>query len=80
MPAVSAMALVDVRVMSGVWKAVRPTLKQDPAKIELYRLTDDPGEQRDLAGERPEVVTRLEGILAREHVWSGEFPLVGVDG
>jgi len=66
-------------VMSGVWKAVRPALKQAPAKIELYRLTDDPGEQRDLAAERPEVVTRLEAVLAREHVGSQYFPLAGID-
>ena len=66
-------------VMSGVWKAVRPTLKQDPSKIELYRLTDDPGEQHDLAAERPEVVSRMERLLTEQHVPSADFPLSGID-
>ncbi len=66
-------------VISGVWKAIRPTLKQDAAKIELYRLADDPGEQHDRAAERPEVVARLERILDAQHVPSRDFPLPGID-
>lgn len=66
-------------VMSGVWKAVRPTLKQDASKIELYRLTDDPSEQHDLAADRPEVVARLARILDEQHVPHADYPLPGID-
>lgn len=48
-------------VREGMWKAVRV----DPAKpTELYDLGKDPGERKDLARERPEIVKRMEGLMA----------------
>ncbi len=47
-------------VRMGVWKAVRP--KPD-APLELYHLKDDPGESRNLAADRPEVMARIEKYL-----------------
>lgn len=38
--------------------------KQLKTPLALYNLRDDPGETRDLAAERPEVVTRLEILAA----------------
>ena len=41
-----------------------PRLKpQDPEPPELYNLADDPGEQRNLAGENPDRVRRMLGAL-----------------
>ena len=67
-------------VWSGRWKAVRQHLRKGPAETELYDLEADPGEATDLAADREDVVARLEGIMAREHQQSAEFPLLGLDG
>lgn len=64
---------------SNRWKAVRQRLRKGPAVTELYDLTADPGEKNDLAADQPDVVARLEGIMAREHRRSAEFPLAGLD-
>jgi arylsulfatase A len=66
----------SVRV--GDWKAVRQGLT-NTIRTELYDLKNDPAEKRDVAGDKPEVVKRLEGIMAKEHERSGLFPLPGVD-
>lgn len=49
-------------VRQGRWKAVRVSDKSD---TELYDLTDDVGEQIDLAGRHPELVTKFEAIMAK---------------
>jgi len=67
-------------VWAGRWKAVRQQLSKGPATIELYDLEADPSEATDQATNRPEVVARLDAIMAREHQRSTEFPLVGLDG
>jgi iduronate 2-sulfatase len=36
------------------------------AILELYDYETDPGETRNLAGDQPEVVSRLRAILARQ--------------
>jgi arylsulfatase len=66
-------------VRLGNWKGVRRELNKGRLQIELYDLAADPGEQNDLAAARPEVVARIEAIMAREHVRSPQFPLRGVD-
>lgn len=54
-------------VRMGDWKAVRRNLKKNiPGAIELYDLAQDPGEKRDVARERPELVRRaLTAFAAR---------------
>ena len=47
-------------VRMGSWKAIR--LKKD-APLELYNLAADPGEQRDVAANNPNVVARIEEYL-----------------
>jgi len=47
-------------VRQGDWKLIEFF---DTAKVELYRLGDDPGEQRDLAGARPDVAAGLRKKL-----------------
>jgi arylsulfatase A-like enzyme len=71
----------SVRV--GDWKAVRVGLDrpvEGRPKTELYDLAADPGETKDLAAEHPDVVARLEGVMATEHVRSADFPLAALDG
>ena len=44
---------------SGDWKLIRTPLETGAVRFELFDLASDPTEQRDLAGERPEVVEAL---------------------
>jgi arylsulfatase A-like enzyme len=53
------------------WKAVQPSAE---GSIELYDLSTDPGETRDVSGEHPGIVDRLAGHLRSERVPSREWP------
>ncbi|WP_338764351.1 arylsulfatase [Massilia sp. METH4] len=55
----------------GKWKAVR--MKRD-GPLELYDLSRDPKESRNLAAEHPDIVARMADGMAREHVASAEYP------
>jgi arylsulfatase A len=52
-------------VRVGRWKAVRQPMLTGP--IELYDLENDPGEQRDVAAEHPEIVARLRAYMDEAH-------------
>jgi arylsulfatase A-like enzyme len=72
----------SVRV--GNWKAIRKDLAQrkgrtDEIRTELYDLASDPGETTDVATKHPEVRSKLERLLAEQHVASAEFPLPAID-
>jgi arylsulfatase A-like enzyme len=59
-------------VRDGVWKAVQ----QGPASdIEVYDLSRDPSERRDISRENVLVAARLAKMLEAEHVDSDEYPL-----
>ena len=64
-------------VRAGDWKAVRPALNQP---TELYDLAADPGESRDLAPQRPEVIARMEGLMQRAFEPSPDYPLKSAAG
>ncbi|MBC8353942.1 MAG: arylsulfatase [Planctomycetes bacterium] len=60
----------------GKWKGVRVNLKNNPdAPIELYDLSVDLAEERDIASKHPEIVSKLKAVMQREHKDSEEFPL-----
>lgn len=63
----------------GPWKAVRRPTRTQPNALELYDLATDPGETRDLAGERPDVAEQMRTILRQQHRPSRIFPLPGID-
>lgn len=54
------------------WKAVRPKLG---GPIEIYDLKSDPSETRDLAAQRPDVVTRFEAFFQDARTDSADFPV-----
>jgi arylsulfatase A len=71
----SSRGLLDIR--AGDWKYIdglgsggfsqpskMPKVKGGPDG-QLYNLADDPGETKDLAAARPEIVARLEAELKR---------------
>jgi arylsulfatase A-like enzyme len=60
----------------GNWKGVRLDLKKHPdAQIELYDLSNDIGEEHNIADTHPEIVSKLKAVMQREHVESESFPL-----
>jgi len=59
------------------WKAYRKGgLK---GQIELYDLSKDIGEKRDLAKQHPEIVKRMAEIMLREHTPHPKWKLPGID-
>jgi arylsulfatase A-like enzyme len=59
-------------VRMGEWKAVR--LKKD-ALLELYNLSSDPGEQRNVAADNPKIVARIEEYLKTARTESERWPI-----
>ncbi len=68
-------------VRSGPWKLYLPQANRNGSAgvLQLYNLVEDPQEVRNLAGERPELVARLESLfeLARQDL--GELDLKGTN-
>ena len=59
----------QVAVRIGDWKGVRRDVRQNPnAPWELYNLSSDPTEQKDLSAAQPEVLQRMQAVAKREHV------------
>jgi arylsulfatase A-like enzyme len=58
-------------VRHGQWKAVQARTQ---APIELYDLANDPGEQRELSAEQPEVMGRIKAYLERARTESPHWP------
>ena len=61
-------------VLKGTWKAVRFYNGTKPDRVELYDLSSDIGEQKNVATEHPQIVQALVAIMDREHV-TAESPL-----
>ncbi len=66
-------------VRVGDWKLVRLHLLNTPKQpaaptTELYDLGNDPAETTNVAAAHPEIVAKLEKILAEQHTPSKEFP------
>ena len=64
----------------GDWKAVRRNIHRGNTTLELFDLKKDPGEQRNVAAEHPDLVRRFEALMAREHRPSSLFPMAVLDG
>ena len=62
-------------IRKGKWKAVVPNMRE-PNKIELYDLSQDLGEKRDIAAKSPEIVKQLRKLMDEAHepnpFWSVE--------
>jgi arylsulfatase A-like enzyme len=66
------------------WKGIRTGLKKKGVKadltVQLYDLVADPPEALDVAAENPDVVARIEALMASERVPSTAFPFPALDG
>ena len=60
-------------VRIGDWKGVRLDAGR---RIELYDLKRDPGEQKDVAANRPEVRREIARLMDSSHIDSAEFPIL----
>ena len=58
-------------VRTGNWKGFRTGTKMP---LKLYDVGKDPAEQNDLADKHPEVVKKIEAIMAQEHSPSEFYP------
>jgi arylsulfatase A-like enzyme len=73
----------SVRV--GDWKGVRPDLlaqgkkAQPDLHIELYDLSKDPWEAKDVSAEHPEIVAQMERLMREQHTPSKLFPIPALD-
>jgi arylsulfatase A len=69
----------------GKWKLIKQNLlpKGKGAKkgvsTELYDLSADPYETKDVAEQHPEVTTKLSALLSQQHKASAEFPFPALD-
>lgn len=59
-------------VRMGQWKGLRRGTK---GSLMLFDLQADPGETNDVAAEHPEIVTKIEDVMANSHVPSPFWPL-----
>ena len=60
--------VVEKAVRWGDWKAIHHSWRS----MELFNLTDDPGEMRNMAGANPDVVRKIKEIIAEAHVDESE--------
>jgi arylsulfatase A-like enzyme len=51
----------------GKWKAVRQKLQEGTVMTELYDLSSDPTESKDLSAAFPDIVRQMEAVMTREH-------------
>jgi arylsulfatase A len=62
-------------VRMGNWKAVKLNVDKTPrGETELYDLSIDIGETRNVASPNPEIVKKIEEIMAKAHEQSDVFP------
>jgi arylsulfatase A-like enzyme len=63
-----------IAVRKGKWKGVKyDVLKQPKKTIELYDLSNDPGETKNLASDFPEIVAELTQIMSEARTESEVF-------
>jgi len=64
-----------VAVRMGNWKAVKTDIEKIPhGATELYDLSTDIGEAKNIASDHKEIVHKLDSLIEASHVRSDDFP------
>jgi arylsulfatase A len=64
-----------VAIRTGNWKAVKRDIDKIPQGVtELYDLSADIGETKNIASSNPEIVLKIEAIMKQAHTSSEVFP------
>lgn len=63
----------------GDWKAVRQNMTKGNLEIELYNIANDISEQHDVAGDHPDLVSKLAKMMEAARTPSQVFPLIPLD-
>lgn len=63
-------------VREGDWKLVHLDIRSEAPRYELYNLARDPGETEDVSAFYPDIVARLQAIMARAHLPNPDFPVL----
>ena len=63
-------------VREGPWKLVHLRVRSTDPVWELYNLETDPGETTDISALYPDIVARLQAIMAEAHIPNPDFPLL----
>ncbi len=70
-------------VWMGKWKGIRQNMlkkgNNDPLKIELYDLSKDVSESKDVAAQNPKIVERIRTLMERQHTNSQDFAFKPID-
>jgi arylsulfatase A-like enzyme len=72
--------LIHLAVIDGPWKLVqivREGQTETTVRSLLFRIRDDPNEEKDLAAEHPELVNRLASEI---RAWRSQHPMAGTRG
>jgi arylsulfatase len=68
-------------VRMGDWKGIRKDIFDGNLEIELYNLKTDIQERENVAADHPEIISRIEEIMRKEHIRSPvdrfKFPQLG---
>ena len=60
----------------GKWKGVRLNVNTNPdPPMELYDLSNDPGEQHDVASKHPDIVQHIRTLMIQSHRPNKDWPL-----
>ena len=63
-------------VREGDWKLVHIDIRSESPRYELYNLAQDSGETQDVSAEYPDIVSRLQALMADAHVPNPDFPVL----
>ncbi len=54
-------------VRMGKWKGIRRDIRKGNTELELYNLETDPKEENNIAAAETEIISRIIGIMEKEH-------------